>query len=83
MAFTLKTHERDRKNASIIAKTHHYIRVSMRDQVPLYFQDGDFYSEDGKVQTSPPDWAIEQMNSLSKKAKATVKYKDMKVNGND
>lgn len=83
MPLTLKTHERDRKNASIISKTHHYIRVSQREEVPLFFQDGDFYSEDGKVQSNPPPWAVEQMNNLSKKAKTRVKYKDIKVNGND
>lgn len=74
MAFTMKVHERDRANPSVIVKTRPYIRLAERDAVPHFLQDGKFYTEDGKHVNQPPEWALKAAENLSDKAKKEVNY---------
>ncbi len=75
----LRVHERDKKKPNFIKKFNHYVRLNKQDEVPLFFQNGQFHFENGEVINDPPDWAIEQMNNVATKIQKEVKYRKLEV----
>ena len=74
MPLSLRVHERDKKNPSVISKFRPYVRLSKADEIPLFFQGGDCYYEDGAVVKDVPEWAKEQLDGLAKKTQSQIGY---------
>lgn len=79
MAFTMQVHQRDDKNSSLISKVRPYVRFNEKGQPPVFFQEGRYYSEDGKHINKPKKtcvWAVNSAENLSNKVKKEVGYVD-------
>ena len=64
MGLNLQSHEwkRDQKTGqTVIDRENPYIRLAMKDQAPIYLQNGEAYYEDGVAVPILPEWARDQI----------------------
>lgn len=79
MAFTMRVHERDKRQSNVIIKTTPYVRLSHKYDPALFFQKGHFYYEDGTLVKDVPDWAWDALDNHSAKVKQEIGYEGRPV----